>query len=104
MIAYLVYIHVKSDSVEAFKEASILNAQKSVEEPGIARFDFIQQQEDPTRFMFIEVYGTEGDVLAHKETDHYATWRETVEAMMAEPRQGIRYDVVHPDASGWWPV
>ncbi|MDF1501176.1 MAG: antibiotic biosynthesis monooxygenase [Anaerolineales bacterium] len=104
MIAYLVSMDVKPDAIEAFKEASIINARNSLDEPGIARFDFIQGQEDPARFMFIEVYGTEGDVLAHKETDHYKIWRETVAPMMAQPRKGVRYDVVHPEEQAWWSV
>jgi quinol monooxygenase YgiN len=101
MFAYLVAINVKPDSVDAFKDASIVNAKKSIQEPGIARFDLIQKQDDPSRFMLIEVYTSEEATLKHKETDHYKRWRETVEPMMAEPRQGVRYDIIHPDAPGW---
>ncbi len=103
MIALIVDIHVQPDAIADFKQAAITNAKHSLLEPGIARFDFIQQQDDPTRFMLIEVYATEQDVLKHKETDHYNTWRETVEPMMAEPRKGVRHDVIHPDPSEWWP-
>ncbi len=101
MIAYLVSINVKPDSVDDFKEASTLNAQSSIKEPGIFRFDLIQQRDEPTRFMLIEVYGSEQDTLKHKETDHYKTWRATVEPMMAAPRKGVRYDIVYPDEPSW---
>jgi quinol monooxygenase YgiN len=104
MFAVLVHIKVKSDSIEAFKQASILNAQESIHEPGIARFDFIQQQDDPTRFLLVEVYASEQAALEHKQAQHYQTWRDTVEDMMAEPRKGVRYDIIHPDEQVWWPA
>ncbi|HDQ73693.1 MAG TPA: antibiotic biosynthesis monooxygenase [Chloroflexi bacterium] len=96
-----VSVHVKPESVEAFKEATIENARNSVQEPGIARFDLIQQQDDPTRFMLIEVYRTPDDPARHKETDHYKQWRETVANMMAEARRSVKYDNVFPDDDGW---
>ena len=104
MFVVMVHIHVKQDSIEAFKEASIQNAQSSLQEPGIARFDFIQQQDDPTKFLLVEVYDSDEDTHKHKQTGHYQTWRDTVAPMMAEARQGIRYDVIHPEESAWWPV
>jgi quinol monooxygenase YgiN len=94
-------VHVKADQIEAFKEATIANASASVNEPGIARFDVIQRQDDPTRFVLVEVYRTPDDPARHKETDHYQTWRDTVADMMAEPRSALKYDNVFPDEGGW---
>ncbi len=96
-----VFVHVKPEFVEAFKEASLENARSSVQEPGIARFDVIQQQDDPTRFVLVEVYRTSEDPARHKETAHYQTWRDTVAEMMAEPRSSIKYANVFPDKGGW---
>ena len=93
----LVHVHVKPEFVEAFKEASIENASNSVKEAGIARFDVIQQADDPTRFVLVEVYKTAEAPAAHKETAHYAKWRDTVADMMAEPRQGVKYSNVYPE-------
>ena len=96
-----VFVHVKEDKIEEFKEATVENASNSVKEPGIARFDIIQQQDDPTRFVLVEVYHSADDPAAHKETDHYKKWRNTVEDMMAEPRSNIKYNNVFPDKNGW---
>ncbi|MGO9017218.1 MAG: putative quinol monooxygenase [Syntrophobacteraceae bacterium] len=96
-----VFVHVKEDQVEAFKAATVENARNSVEEKGIARFDVIQQTDDQTRFVLVEVYRTLEDPALHKETAHYKTWRDTVEAMMAEPRTSIKFANVFPDEQGW---
>ncbi len=96
-----VFVHVKPDDVEAFKAATVENATNSVQEPGIARFDVVQQLDDPTRFVLVEVYRTPDDPAKHKETAHYKTWRDTVADMMAEPRSSIKYENVYPDESGW---
>jgi quinol monooxygenase YgiN len=101
MLVVHVFVHVKPESVEAFMAASIENARNSVQEPGIARFDVIQQEEDPTRFVLVEVYRTAEDPGRHKETAHYAAWRDTVADMMAEPRSAIKYANVFPDETGW---
>jgi len=101
MLIVHVFAHVKPDQVEAFQAATLENARHSVEEPGIARFDVIQQVDDPTRFVLVEVYRTPDDPARHKQTAHYATWRDTVESMLAEPRTSIRYVNVFPDESGW---
>jgi quinol monooxygenase YgiN len=93
--------HVKPEKVEAFKAATVENARNSKKEPGIARFDVIQQQDDPTRFVLVEVYRTPGDPARHKETAHYQKWRDTVADMMAEPRTSIKYTNVFPDEQGW---
>lgn len=96
-----VYVHVKPDMVEAFKAATIENARHSVQEPGIARFDVIQSQDDPTRFVLVEVYRSEADPAKHKETAHYNAWREAAEPMLAEPRTRAIYANVFPDDPGW---
>lgn len=96
-----VFVHVKPDQVERFKTASIENAQHSIQEPGIARFDILQQKDDPNRFLLVEVYRTEGDPARHKETKHYKKWRDTVADMMAEPRRSIKYDNTFPNDNGW---
>jgi (4S)-4-hydroxy-5-phosphonooxypentane-2,3-dione isomerase len=101
MLITLVTVHVQADQIEAFKKAALDNARNSVKEPGVARFDVIQQRDDPTRFMLVEVYRTDADPARHKETDHYRRWRDTVEPMMAEPRVGIHYSNIFPDESGW---
>lgn len=97
----LVHVHVKPEFVEAFKQASVENASNSVKEPGIARFDVIQQADDPARFILVEIYKTPEAQGAHKETAHYAKWRDTVAEMMAEPRQGIKYSNIFPTDGDW---
>lgn len=81
--------------------ATVENARNSAQEPGIARFDVVQQADDPTRFVLVEVYRTPDDPARHKETAHYKTWREAVEALLAEPRTGFKYSNVFPDEAGW---
>jgi autoinducer 2-degrading protein len=97
----LVHVHVKPEFVEVFKQATIENASNSVQEAGIARFDVIQQADDPTRFILVEVYKSAEAPAAHKATTHYARWRDTVAEMMAEPRQGIKYTNLFPDDENW---
>ena len=97
----LVHVHVKLEMDDAFKQASIENASLSVKEEGIERFDVIQQNDDPARFILVEVYKTADAPAAHKETAHYLKWRDTVADMMAEPRQGIKYGNIYPDDKGW---
>lgn len=96
-----VHVHVQPDFVAAFKAATLANARASVEEPGVVRFDAVQQEDDPTRFLLIEVYRTPDDPARHKETAHYATWRDAVEPMMAEPRRSVKYRALHPGPAGW---
>ncbi len=96
-----VFAHVKPDQVETFRAATIENARNSIQEPGIARFDVIQQQDEPTRFVLVEVYRTSDDPARHKETAHYQKWRDTVADMMAEPRTSVKYTDVFPDEQGW---
>ncbi len=101
MLIVQVHVHVKPEFVEAFKQASVENARNSVQEPGIARFDVIQQADDPARFILVEVYRTPAAPAAHKETAHYAVWRDAVAGMMAEPRTSFKYSNVFPGEEGW---
>jgi quinol monooxygenase YgiN len=97
MLFVHIHVHVKPDSVEAFKQATLANARESIKEPGIARFDVLQQQDDPTRFIFIEAYRTADAPAAHKETKHYQTWRDAVAPMMAEPRASTKFTNLFPE-------
>jgi len=101
MLIVHVFVHVKPECVEAFKAASVENAQHSIQETGIVRFDVIQQQDDPQRFVLVEVYRDATAPAAHKETAHYQKWRDTVAEMMAEPRSSIKYANAFPDDIGW---
>ncbi len=96
-----VHVHVKPDCLEAFHTETIENARHSIQEPGIARFDVVQQSDDPTRFTLVEVYRSADAPAKHKETAHYAKWRDAVAPMMAEPRQGVKYSNAFPDDNGW---
>jgi autoinducer 2-degrading protein len=96
-----VFVHVKPEKIDLFKAASLQNARQSVTEPGVARFDVIQQNDDPTRFVLVEVYRTSDDPARHKETAHYRKWRDTVADMMAEPRSAVKYTNIFPDEQGW---
>src|SRR5437016_3875247 len=101
MLVVHVQVHVKPEYVEAFKQASLANARESVKEAGIARFDVVQQQDDPTRFMLVEAYRTKEAPAAHKETKHYQVWREAVAPMMAQPRSSVKFENLFPDDSKW---
>ena len=101
MLIVHVFVHVKPECVAAFEAASLENARNSILEPGIARFDVIQQADDPTRFVLVEVYRTVEATAQHKETAHYARWRDTVAEMMAEPRGSVKYANLFPADAGW---
>ena len=101
MLVVLIQVHVKPECIDAFKAASLANAQASVREPGIARFDIVQQADDPARFVFIEAYRTAAAPAAHKETAHYAKWRDAVAPMMAEPRTSVKFGNEFPEDSKW---
>jgi autoinducer 2-degrading protein len=96
MLVVLVHVHVKPETVEAFREATIENAKKSIKEPGIALFDVIQHNEDPTRFILVEAYRTPDAPAKHKDTAHYQLWAKTVVDMMVEPRSSVKYTNVFP--------
>jgi quinol monooxygenase YgiN len=101
MLIVHVHVQVKPEAVEAFKEATLTNARASVQEPGIARFDIVQQRDDPTRFVLVEVYRDEQAPLRHKETSHYAAWRDAVAPWMAAPRSSVKFANVFPGEPGW---
>lgn len=101
MLVVHVHVHVKPEFVEAFKAATVENARSSIQEAGIARFDVIQQNDDPTRFILVEVYRTREAPAQHKETAHYQKWRDTVAEMMAEPRTSVQLTTLFPDDTGW---
>ena len=101
MLIVLVSIRVKAAQVEAFKAATMVNAEASRRESGIARFDLLQQSDDATRFILLEAYRHNEAPAAHKETAHYKRWRETVEEMMAEPRQSLKVVNLSPDDSAY---
>ncbi len=96
-----VQVQVKPECVEAFKQATLANARASLLEPGVARFDVVQQQDDPARFVFVEVYRDAAAAAAHKETAHYPVWRDAVAPMMAAPRQSVKFDNVFPEDEAW---
>jgi quinol monooxygenase YgiN len=101
MLVVHVHVQVKPESVEAFRAATVANAEASVKEPGIARFDVVQQTDDPTRFVLVEVYRNEQAPAQHKATAHYAKWRDTVAPMMAQPRSSVKFANLFPGDSGW---
>ena len=94
MLVVFVNVHVKSEYVEQFKALCMDNASNSVQEPGVARFDVVQNVDDATRFVLIEAYRTPDAPARHKETAHYARWRDGVADMMAEPRSSVKYESV----------
>ena len=96
-----VLVDVKPEFIDAFKAASIANAKASVNEPGIARFDVVQDMADPTQFVLVEVYRTDADPAKHKDTEHYKTWRDTVAPMMNSPRSARKFNNIIPDDTGW---
>jgi len=101
MLVVHVHVHVKPEFIEAFKQATIENARHSVREAGIARFDVIQKADDPTCFILVEVYRTDQAPAQHKETAHYAVWRDAVMPMMLEARTSVKYSNVFPPNEGW---
>jgi autoinducer 2-degrading protein len=97
MVVTTVMIRVKEEHLDDFIEATIINHEASVKEPGNRRFDLLQQTDDPTRFILYEAYDSDEEASAHKETGHYKTWREAVAPYMAIPRQGIKYLAIRPE-------
>ena len=100
MLIVHVHVRVRHESIEAFKQATLANARASIKEPGVGRFDVMQQQDEPSRFVLVEAYRSPEASAAHKETDHYKTWRDTVAPMMAEQRSSVKFSNVFPDDSG----
>ncbi len=96
MLVVHVHVQVKPECISLFKAATVANAAASVREAGIARFDVLQQSDDPTRFVLVEIYRTPEAPAAHKETPHYAAWRDAVASMMAVPRTSVKLSAVFP--------
>jgi quinol monooxygenase YgiN len=101
MLIVHVFVHVKLEFVDAFAAATLENARNSDQEPGVVRFDVLQREDDPTRFLLQEIYRTPEDPARHTETAHYTAWRDAVEGMMAEPRSSVRYSASFPEAAHW---
>jgi quinol monooxygenase YgiN len=101
MVVVHVFVEVKPDQIEAFKAATLANAKASLQEPGIARFDVLQDAEQPNHFLLVEVYRTKDDPARHKETQHYKDWKEAAANLIATPRTKKIYDNVFPDEKGW---
>lgn len=101
MLVVQVHVQVKPESVAAFCAATRENARCSLQEPGIARFDVVQQADDPARFVLVEAYRSEAAVAAHKATAHYARWRDAVAGLMAAPRTSVKFTSVFPDEADW---
>ena len=101
MLVVHIHVQVKPECVDAFKQATLANARASLQEPGVARFDVVQQQDDPSRFVFVEVYRDAAAAAAHKETAHYPVWRDAVAPMMAGPRHSVKFDNVFPEDAEW---
>ncbi len=101
MLVVHVHVRVKPEFIEPFKQATIENARQSGRELGIAHFDVLQQQGDPTRFVLVEAYRSAEAPAAHKETTHYQTWRDAVAPMMAEPRVSVKFTNIFPEDAAW---
>ncbi len=101
MLVVHVHVRVKPEHIESFKQATLANARASLQEPGVARFDVVQQQDDPARFVLVEAYRDAAAAAAHKETKHYPVWRDAVAPMMAEPRRSVKFNNVFPDDEKW---
>ena len=102
MIVRIIDVHVNRDSIDEFKRISVRNREGSIGEPGILRFDVLQDDSEPQHFVLYEVYRDEAAAKAHKDTAHYKRWRDSVADWMAEPRRGVKYDGLLPaDESGW---
>lgn len=95
----LVQVHVQPHLIEAFRLATLANAQESVKEPGVARFDVVQDIDNPAHFVLMEAYHGPAGAVAHKQTSHYQKWRDTVASMMAQPRTSTKYLNVTEDAT-----
>ena len=101
MLIVHIHVRVKPEFIESFKEATIENGRQSVKEPGVARFDVAQRTDDPARFVLVEAYRSVEATAAHKETPHYAAWRDAVAPIMAQPRTSMRFNNLFPDDAGW---
>lgn len=101
MLVVHVHVHVKPEAIDAFIAATRLNSGESLKEPGVARFDLIQELDDPGHFVLVEVYKTSDAPAAHKATPHYAAWRDAVAEMMASPRTSVKFESLYPEEPRW---
>jgi (4S)-4-hydroxy-5-phosphonooxypentane-2,3-dione isomerase len=101
MLILNIFCRVKHEMIEAFKEATVKNAVYSIKEPGVIKFDLLQQQDDPAKFVISEVYKSAESIAAHKETAHYAEWGQHVQPMLAEPRSKMVYNNIFPEDKNW---
>lgn len=101
MLVVHVHVHVKPEAIAAFIAATRENSNQSLKEPGVARFDLIQQVDEPSRFVLVEAYKTADAPAAHKATAHYAAWRDTIEAMMQSPRSSVKFHSLCPEEARW---
>ena len=92
----IVHVHVQKEHIVEFIEATRVNHEASVQEAGNRRFDILQSEDDPCRFVLYEAYASEHDAQAHKQSPHYLEWRDAVANWMASPREGIRYRALFP--------
>ena len=102
MIITCVHVYVKPQFIDGFIAATMLNHEGTIQEPGNVRFDFLQDANEPSKFLLYEVFKTEADVKAHKETSHYLRWRDAVSDWMDKNREGIRYNLIAPQNSALW--
>jgi (4S)-4-hydroxy-5-phosphonooxypentane-2,3-dione isomerase len=102
MIVVCVHVHVQPEHRETFIDATLENAARTIHEPGNLRFDVLQQADDPNCLVLYEVYRDEAGADAHKQTAHYAKWRDTVAGWMADPRKGIEYSPLFPVGPTQW--
>ncbi len=102
MLVVCVHVHVTPEHLEDFLQATLDNGRATIEEPGNLRFDVLQQEDDPNRFILYEAWRDAAGAAAHKETPHYNTWRETVAPWMAEPRQGVKHTALFPEDPAQW--
>ena len=104
MLIVHVHVRVRPGRTEDFLAATLVNARASLTEPGVLRFDVIQDNDDPRHVVLVEVYRDADAASAHKQEPHYATWRDAVAEMMAEPRASAKFSAIFPPGSGDWAV
>lgn len=102
MLVVHVEVRVRPELIEEFLAATLTNARASLQEPGVLRFDVVQDRADPAHVVLVEVYRDDAAAAAHKETGHYAVWRDAVASMMAEPRRSEKFAAVFPDGVDGW--
>ena len=102
MIVTFVHVWVKDKYIQDFIKVSAENHKESIKEPGNLRFDLVQEEGNPSKFVFYEAYESEEDIIAHKSTQHYLKWRETVADWMAQPREGIKHKILCPEDKTKW--